>query len=97
MKKNRGDGTESRAEMIQTGNFLCGPPIHNSCQCAELLEDEQHSVWQAVELSDTTNKAKVMARPNMSKKLGHFRSHGHIKVCNNDIEFVPACREPAII
>lgn len=26
-----------------------------------------------------------------------FFSHGHTEVCNNDIEFVPACREPAVI
>lgn len=60
-KKNQEDGTPSRAEMIQTGHFLSGPPTHNSCQCAELLEDDQHSVWQAAELNDTTNKAKAMA------------------------------------
>lgn len=61
IKKNQEDGTESRAEMIQMGHFLRGPPTHNSCQCAELLGDEQHGVWQAAELNDTTNKAKVMA------------------------------------
>lgn len=61
IKKNQEDGSESRAEIMQTGYFLLGPPTHNSCQCAELMEDEQHSVWQAAELNDTMNKAKVMA------------------------------------
>lgn len=37
---------------------------------AELLEDDQPSLWQAAELNDTTNKAKVMAWSKRKQEAG---------------------------